>query len=199
MDQAFPLSRASAFPEEPAIPPVRAALRVATDAVHQRMHRHPGFEALAEGRITAADYRALLARLLGFHLAFEHATGEAPRRSRRLAEDLRALGADAAAAPLCPDLPALASHAARLGAAYVAEGAALGGRVMAKALNGRPELLAARSFLSGDAAATGARWSAFLARLESEIRTPAERDAAVGSAVAVFLCFERWMEGWQEG
>ena len=38
---------------------------------HERMHRHRGLSAAAAGTIAMSDYRLLLARLYGFHRAFE--------------------------------------------------------------------------------------------------------------------------------
>ena len=50
---------------------LRAVLRQATAPSHERMHRHRGLAAAAAGSIAVSDYRLLLARLFGFHRAFE--------------------------------------------------------------------------------------------------------------------------------
>lgn len=70
----------------------RATLRAATDDVHERMHAHPGYRALASGGIQADDYRRLLARSYGFYLPIEIELTRGRDRSRRLETDLLALG-----------------------------------------------------------------------------------------------------------
>ena len=56
---------------------VRDRLRRETAEVHERLHRHPGLGAAARGSIAAEDYVRLLARLWGFHRAYEAALAEA--------------------------------------------------------------------------------------------------------------------------
>lgn len=181
-----------------------ALLRSATADVHARLHLHPGFAALAAGEIGLDDYRLLLERLYGFHRMFEAASGLPALRSRRIADDLRALGAseDALTAlPMCGFVPAPTSPAAVLGSRYVVEGAGLGGQVLARALD---RLLSAhvgdpRSFFRGEGSATGAGWRGFLGELDAGASGPAERDEAVAGALAVFAAFETWLAGWRQG
>ena len=56
---------------------LRERLRHETAEIHERLHRHSGLGAAARGSITAEDYVQLLARLLGFHRAYEAALAEA--------------------------------------------------------------------------------------------------------------------------
>ena len=58
---------------------LRTRLREATAQIHERLHGHPGLGAAASGAIGRDDYRSLLARLWGFHKAFETALDEAAR------------------------------------------------------------------------------------------------------------------------
>jgi heme oxygenase len=181
----------------------RAALRAATDAQHQRLHHLPAFTALAEGRIALPDYAALLQRKLGFHAALEarleHVPGldafgldvAARRRAQLLRADLRWLGVSEAV-PLAP-LPALRGAADAMGALYVAEGSTLGGRELARALDGLlPAGEEGRRFLLGHGARHGAMWRDFCAAIERCGTDPASRAAMIAGAVATFAAFETW-------
>jgi heme oxygenase len=93
-----------------------------------------------------------------------------------------------------------ASPAYVLGARYVVEGSALGGRGLARRLDGLlgPGTLAGRRFFSGHGAETGAVWRGYLDRLSAAPETPAARAAAIEGATATFSIFEQWLEGWDK-
>jgi heme oxygenase (biliverdin-IX-beta and delta-forming) len=178
------------------------ALRAATQDVHQRLHHHPGFAALQAGQIDLADYRALLARLTGFYAPFEISAGVRPERTRRLTADLAALGTPPVAPetlPRCPYIPRLATPSRRIGALYVVEGAALGGRQLAKSLDSLlgPDVAAGRNFFLGRGAATGATWRAFITRLETFARDPLACAEIIVAARETFAAIERWLDGWK--
>jgi heme oxygenase (biliverdin-IX-beta and delta-forming) len=181
---------------------LHAVLRSATDASHQRLHRHRGFAALHDSTISRADYVRLLGRLHGFYTAFEAAAAIAPDRSRRLAADLAALagcGAHAAALiPRCPDIPAFHDADEILGGLYVVEGAALGGRILARRLDPLLGIDAAagRSFFLGNGADTGAAWRGYLARLAGISPDAGTRQRVVTAAIATFAAFETWLHDW---
>ena len=194
---------------------MRARLREATAAVHQRLHGHEGFAAVSAGAVSMADYRALLERLWGFHKAFETALAGAgcaeaagfdlARRARSglIEQDLTRLGADAAGIALletCPDLPPPKSLGETMGALYVVEGSTLGGQQIARALaplfNARGEE-GCRFFL-GHGEAHSAMWRAFLIRLEECAREPGAAQAMIDGAVVTFAVFEEWMSGWKQ-
>jgi heme oxygenase len=181
----------------------RAALRAATDQAHQRLHGLPGFMALADGRIALPEYAALLRRKLGFHAALESrldavegldALGidlAARRRTHLLRADLEWLGASADV-PLAP-LPALRGPAEAMGALYVGEGSTLGGRQLARALDGvLPPGEAGRRFLLGHGARHGEMWRACCAAIERCGAEPEALAAMLRSAVATFAAFEEW-------
>ncbi|MDO9709956.1 biliverdin-producing heme oxygenase [Paracraurococcus lichenis] len=193
----------------------RDALRAATDAIHARLHGLPALQALAEGRIGRAGYVALLRRLLGFHAAVEAALADAPslgpslipwgidiaqrRRAGLIEADLAtlgaALGASAGPVPLAP-LPALGTVPRALGCLYVTEGSTLGGRQLARALDGLlPPGEAGRRFLLGHGARHGAMWRACCAALEHCGAEPARRAEMLAAAEATFLAFEAWFAG----
>ncbi len=177
----------------------RTALRTATEVIHRRMHRHPGLARLAAGTIGRAEYSRLLARSYGFYAMAEPLIGLPGKGSDCLARDLAELGvsaADIAGLPRCVRLDIGNGHAALTGARYVLFGASLGGKVMAKAMAGRP----------GDEAALPVRfltslgendWKAFATGLEAALPDASSRIQAVAAATATFAAYEQWME-WHE-
>jgi len=181
----------------------RDALRTATQGPHERLHQHAGFSLVKDGAITFADYRALLVRLYGFYLPFERAVGVNPIRTHWLERDLAFLGDDAAALSrirVCADLPPYDSPERRLGALYVVEGSALGGRQLYRGLD---RLLAVgsvegRRFFAGRGAGTGEAWLDVLDRLASVLPEPTGRAALVSAAVETFEVFEAWLGGWSD-
>jgi len=193
---------AGAAEMSPAPAPLHGLLRDATLAAHERLHGHDGFAAVQAATIDLAAYRGLLLRLYGFHLPFETAMGGPRERSAWLEDDLRALDVAEAAiarAPRCARLPDLRGAARKLGALYVVEGSALGGRGLGRGLDpllGRG-VLAGRRFFLGRGAETGAAWKAYLARLASAPVTPDARAEIVEAASDTFTVFEAWMVGWK--
>ncbi|MEG3178507.1 biliverdin-producing heme oxygenase [Sphingomonas sp. RB3P16] len=191
------LAQASAAPAgRPAARSARAILRSATDSVHQRMHRHPGFAALADGTIERAAYRALLARIHGFYRSVEARLALGNARSTALADDLVDLGLSRGtleALPSCAPLQIGESPAETIGARYVVFGASLGGQVMAKALARRAPALPTR-FLCGTGSAD---WSRFVASLDAHLPDGAARALAARAAVTTFAALEGWMDGWR--
>ena len=192
---------------------LRTRLRQATMPSHERMHRHRGLSAAAAGTIAMSDYRLLLARLYGFHRAFEAVMEAAApdilirldllnlARSAAIDSDLRALGLDPANIPnlpICNQIFIPGSEAAFLGALYVVEGSALGGVQISRAL--APlfgvESDKGRRFFMGYGVGQGAMWRSLLKRLEKFAGNPAQEAAAIEGAVTTFLVFENWMDGW---
>ena len=175
---------------------VRQHLRHATQDAHQRLHLHPGFAAIQNETIALPAYRALLLRLYGFYLPFEAATEIGTERSRWLREDIEAVspGGVPPTVPLCPSLPLLDTAERRLGALYMVEGSALGGRGLARHLERLfgPGTRAGRCFFLGRGAATGEAWTAFLARLAAA----GHGGEIVAAAVEIFTVFEAWLGGW---
>ncbi len=191
------------IPEAPSLPTLRDALRLATSKPHERLHQHKGLAAVAAGTIDRASYTALLSRLYGFHHSFEVAAQTIPERTRWLEIDLATLGFDAAmlaGLPRCTCFPAMASPDYLLGASYVVEGSALGGRGLARQLDGLlgTGIVAGRRFFSGHGTETGEVWRAYLSRLSAASTATATRTAIVAGAVATFTMFEQWLEGWNK-
>jgi heme oxygenase len=180
----------------------RDALRTATAAAHERLHHVPVFVALAEGRLTRGEYAALLGRLHGFHAAMEAGVAEVrgleafgldPAERRRawlLREDLAVLGAEVPGEMAV--LPAFGSAAAAMGGLYVTEGATLGGKMLARGLDGLLQGSAGRRFLLGHGAGHGEMWRGFCEALERCGAEPARRAEMLCAANACFAAFEAW-------
>jgi heme oxygenase (biliverdin-IX-beta and delta-forming) len=180
---------------------LRDALRVATAEVHERLHRHGGFAAVQAGTIDGKAYRTLLGRLYGFYRPFEFAAQLAPERTRRLELDLEALGVSVEERdrlPYCTFLSLSPNYV--LGARYVVEGSALGGRGMARQLDALlgPEAIAGRQFFSGHGPATGAVWRDYVAILSAVPRSSVRYTAIIDGANATFAIFEQWLSGWDK-
>jgi heme oxygenase len=183
--------------------PCRDALRTATQEPHERLHLHAGFKIVKDGTITLQDYRALLVRLYGFYLPFERAVGVNPIRTQWLERDLIWLSDDDASLSrigLCADLPLYDTAERQLGALYVVEGSALGGRQLYRGLDRLlgPETVDGRRFFNGRGADTGDAWKGFIDQLASVGPEPSGRTALVSAAVETFEVFETWLGGWSD-
>ena len=196
--ETFDNAESILLPPAPAM--LRDALRLATMDVHERLHHHSGFAAVQSGTIDRASYITLLSRLYGFYRPFEAAAQLDLARTRWLDSDLDALGVSRVVRetlPRCPFAqPFSPDHS--LGARYVIEGSALGGRGMARQLDGLlgPGEAAGRKFFSGHGAATGAAWRDYLALLSAVSSSALRLATIIDGAIATFAMFEQWLSGW---
>jgi heme oxygenase len=178
-------------------------LRTETRTAHARIEEAVNLPASLS---TPAAYKALLARMYGFHAVFEEEAGsvlagrgfcDSAPRSRLIVADLAALGepADAIAAlPRCPGVLREPSLPAALGAMYVVEGSMLGGVVIAAEVR-RSLGIAAESgcsFFTGPGKALMARWAAFRERLAG-FSSPERDDLIVTGALSTFERMQRWL------
>ncbi len=193
---------------ETCLPPaqdVLRALRDGTREVHARLEAAPAMAGLLAPDVTHTQYVLALRGFHAFHAGMRRAL--APHARRFLPFDLAAGPAlDALAADLAwygeavparaATMPALPDVAAALGALYVLEGSALGGRVIGRALALSLGVCPGfgGSFFGGvTAEAARCRWrdvTALLTRAGSWL----DHDGvarAVSAARAGFLCFER--------
>ena len=189
----------------------REALRSATHDVHMRLHRHPGFAAIADGTIGPKSYTQVLKRLYGVHAPLENLLENAARRSSflelqmhrrlrvcRLEADLRDLGvsdATLAELPIAQRLPDLSTAGRVVGALYVREGSTLGGQVLARALDDmltRQGLLGlqGRKFLAGDIGDRGL-WGQ-CCNLVEQRASLGDLAEMIAGATETFDCLETW-------
>ena len=190
---------------------LRTRLREATREAHERLHVHPGFGAASRGDVSRSAYIDLLARLYGFHKAFEAGYAAAPaamaeaieldgrRRSQDLRSDLEALGfgGELDGLETCAAVPARASEAEWLGALYVTEGSTLGGALIARTLESAGFSAHERRFFLAYGERRSWMWRIFVARLETHADDEPAARAAEASAVRTFAAFDAWVADWQ--
>lgn len=172
-----------------------SSLRSATHSTHLRLHGLAQFRAIADGRLDRAGYADLLGSLHTYHAVVADAAeaggllhlSTSPDRRGLLEADLASLGA----APPCPRVDWNApSREALYGALYVAEGSALGGRVIARQLDYLfGDSVEGRTFFRGTGD-TGPRWRALLGVLARDC-DEADLPQMIAGAEAGFALFER--------
>jgi heme oxygenase len=190
----------------PSAPGALAMLRTATWPSHQRLEKRLDVKSRFT---TPSAYRAHLLDLHAFSAALESRIGpdrfgaalpDYPMRLKQplLAADLATLGVDRSeieshASP--DDLPDIPSCAAAFGAAYVFEGATLGGRTLLPLVTthlGLGPTHGAR-FLGSYGDAVDRMWADFRAALETWCVIDARRAEAREAAIATFGALERWL------
>ncbi|WP_342151152.1 biliverdin-producing heme oxygenase [Methylorubrum sp. SB2] len=178
---------------------LHARLRVATAEAHEALERDLDWQ---ERVATLPGYRALLARLRGFHAAYEPAIAVAladeaffapRRRLAALDADLAALGLDdaARAALPAPLAPRLAGEGAAMGALYVLEGSTLGGLVIGRHVGGLHGAGTPLAYYAGRGREAGPLWRAFRERLDG--LGAGQEQAAFAAGVATFETMRVWL------
>lgn len=186
------MTAANAYP-----PTLRAELRRGTAQVHEALHSHPWFAELAEGRLSAATYQALMQRLFGFYRAFDPMMcAAAETLGDRVGEYRyvpRAQMLRRAAGATAPDrrvaLPRIGGLAAFCGAAYVVDGAVLGGAILGRALPRNAD----RTYWDWCSREGPGIWRANH-QLLRDAETDASRQDAMSSALATFAAFAAWVD-----
>ena len=189
-----------------AVSPIRARLRETTSAQHRELEERLD---LLNPALSLARYRRILEAFYGFYRPLETALAETlagaacgfslPARHLRLERDLVMLGAsldDVAGLPRCASVPALSSQGRGAGCLYVLEGAALGGRIIARAVGLHLALDREHgvSFFAGEVEPTPARWRAVLAWLDGVHADSTDRGGGiVEGACETFRELAAWM------
>ncbi|WP_227590692.1 biliverdin-producing heme oxygenase [Cereibacter sphaeroides] len=204
-----PLGRGSAsLQPDPCkrVMPLSRDLREKTGMLHNRAETLLG---LPSGIMGWADYVDWLRHFLALYdpierriVAFGGWSGLAsfdpdPGHSRRLIQDLHALGIDTDRIPRAPAeyCPPLTNFARALGARYVLEGSALGGRVILHHLKKRigDEIGNATAFFGGPSHGTATHWRAFQAALDRfGAAHPDKRADVLAGAAATFTALLEW-------
>jgi heme oxygenase len=186
------------------MPSALATLRAATADVHDRLE---ATLAIARPDADASVYVEYLRNMLGWLDMFENSlwASEWPAdmtpelrdgKCGWIRNDLRHFGMSDAAINTLPHSafrPDLTSCEARLGLAYVVEGAQLGGQVLAKRFVGKlpPERM---RWLQGYGSETSKRWKAFVEYAEEALPTDRQRESAADAARQAFLSLADWFE-----
>lgn len=183
---------------------LRQMLRDGTQAQHRALDQQPSLRELLEPGVTVDKYAAVLAMLLGWYRAFEpaltaalgtYAPDDIQERLKTplLLCDLTFLGITPVSAHECPTLPSLETPEAALGAAYVVEGATLGGTIICRHLREHLPQSTPLHFYSAYGDARGAMWQKFLVHLETKVHRDEMRARAVVAAQDTFASLDRWV------
>ncbi|AHF66599.1 MULTISPECIES: biliverdin-producing heme oxygenase [Pseudomonas] len=184
------------------------ALRAETNQLHVGLEKRlPFFSSV----LNSVYYLRLLQAYYGFYRPLEaalQASGLIPAeltpaervKTPVLFQDLQTLGMTEQAINLlaqCRQLPVIDSPGACLGVLYVLEGATLGGQILRREIHKRLGLdeHSGSAFLNVYGSATGMRWKAFLAYMDSVPADAATTEATVLAAQSTFACFEHWLDG----
>lgn len=174
----------------------RAALRLATNDTHQRMHGLKPFAQIAAGTLPIGQYRDLLQSLFVFHSAVGQVArnggwlslSSSETRLDLLRSDLAFL--DRAVPTSIVDWQAGPGEAA-LGALYAAEGSMLGGRVIARQLDYLfGSQVEGRRFFVG-CPDDRAKWACLIGVVEEACGHGRPLDLAISGALRTFEWFEQ--------
>ncbi|WP_132054072.1 biliverdin-producing heme oxygenase [Pseudocnuella soli] len=158
---------------------------------------------LITGATAPHRYAHLLQKLYGFYHPLEQAIAPFAtelqlsypfQKSQLLLQDLQALGRNETVA-LSEELPQLQNKYDTLGALYVLEGAALGGRVIARMLSANKDLPAtAFSFFEGRGKETGPHWTRFVQLMNEQAQTEDAVARVCAAATHTFDLHTEWMK-----
>lgn len=186
---------------------VHARLRDETSELHQALEQRL---ALLDPHLELPRYDAVLHAMYGYYAALEPRLVqlsaralELPfpllERTPRIGRDLVNLGwrpDQVQRIEPCDVLPALVQVEHLAGCLYVIEGAALGGRVIARTLHQRFRFSSERgcAFFAGDRHGVGTRWQSVLGWLAGLPASGVSADGIVQSAQETFGTLTRWLE-----
>lgn len=172
---------------------------------HRRIERRV---TILDPNLGLGEYRRWLQRLLGFYEPVEQGLEPwarsfridwaARRRTDLLRGDLARLGLgdDAVRAlPRCRELASVGDASEAWGRLYVLEGAALGGRIIARHLHQHLGLDASNgaAFYVGHGAMTEDMWRSFRQRIVADVRGHEAIARAIAAAQALFDAFDAWL------
>jgi len=176
-------------------------LRTVTWPVHERLHLHPVLRPLTARQPTMDGYLGAVRALYGFIAPMEQRLGdEAAGRAARmplLMTDIQTLDAAASAEPpLASDLPDLATPAARIGARWVLDGSAHGGRAMLPHLQRTLAVSSdhGASYFASAGIDLKAERQSLRDLLERSVITEEDRAEATKAAASTFAALERWLD-----
>ena len=193
------------------LPPEIVRARLAGLRRHTAPH-HAALERRVDllGRLDSVErYVDVLARLYGWYAPFEAGVGAAVARWRLpidfearqkvplIARDLEVLGmapATIRALPRCPWAPRPTGPAAALGCLYVAEGATLGGQLIARLVERRLGMGSGTgaAFFISYGADVGPRWRTFCSVLADALGDRVAESEILAAASDTFIAFARW-------
>lgn len=187
-------------------------LRQATRPYHQQIEQNDCLARLLAPDFSMAEYKNLLARMLGFFQPVEEAIDALPEapsiqetlgcrhKTSWLMSDLRNLGlCEEAIARIprisAPDIPVVATLADAVGILYVLEGSTLGGQIISRYLSQSlgvgPEQ--GGRFYAGYGAENGRMWTLFRQWLASLSLDNTQTEQAATAAIQAFKSLDNWL------
>lgn len=183
---------------------LRLHLRNSTADIHERLHHHPVLAPLTSEDVTMDQYRHALTAMHGFYAPMEmrlvDASGLEFRSPRTplLAADLHKIAGDQAEYVLAEgvtDLPEWTGGDRVLGAAYVLDGAAHGGRSMVGDLRTRLGLNGSdgTTFMASVGIDAPGEWRTLMKLVEDRAADELAALRVIDGAIATFSALERWL------
>jgi heme oxygenase len=170
---------------------------------------HPSHQALEKKMVSMIrkiksrqDYVRFLKLMYGYYSALERRVQEyvsdleidKRRKAERLLEDISYFEASTDQ-DLCKELPPITSHAEALGAMYVMEGSTMGGKIIARMIEGQAGLNGPSgfSFFNGYGEDTGRMWEEFKVFLNKPF-DEMEKLNLILTANRTFITFYNWID-----
>lgn len=170
-------------------------LREATEELHREIEKDNLAALIVSNGINVDEYKLLL---LQNYIAYavtepsiaKHLDHYEIHKTPRLSRDLEQLGISTILPPRVGEMFRIINRAEALGAAYVVEGSALGGMVIAKQIKNCPALVNMKEhhFFNGKRENIKS-WNAFTKFLKAQEFTPLEEIHAIDKAKETFLFF----------
>ena len=171
---------------------------------------HPSHQALEKKMVsmikkiqTRQDYVKFLKLMYGYYAALEKRVQEyvsdieigKRRKAERLLQDINYFEASAADHDTCNELPPIRSHAEALGAMYVMEGSTMGGKIIARMIEGQAGINGPSgfSFFNGYGDETGKMWEEFKVFLNRPF-DEMEKLNLILTANRTFITFHNWID-----
>ena len=152
---------------------------------------------------TRQDYVNFLKLMYGYYSALEKRVQEyvsereigKRRKAERLLEDITYFESTATPETLCDKLPPITSHAEALGAMYVMEGSTMGGKIIARMIEGQAGINGPSgfSFFNGYGEDTGKMWEEFKVFLNRPF-DEMEKLNLILAANRTFNTFYNWID-----
>lgn len=179
-------------------------IKNATAEVHQRLHHHPILAPLTSGDVTMAQYLRALTGLHGIFAPMESClskTSDLAFRSPRsalLEADIRALAGETAETRLrvlASGIPVWTDADRPLGACYVLDGTAFGGRSMVGHLRVRLGLAeTGTTFMGSVGVDIAGEWRTLMTMMGDRAGDEHAAERMMDGAIATFAAIERWLD-----
>jgi len=179
---------------------INEQLKDSTQASHQALEKK--MVSIIKKIRTRQDYVNFLKLMYGYYSALERRVQEyvsemeigKRRKAERLLEDISYF--ESTSTPdLCNELPPISSHAEALGAMYVMEGSTMGGKIIARMIEGQAGINGPSgfSFFNGYGEETGKMWEEFKLFLNKPL-DELEKLNLILTANRTFRTFYNWID-----